>query len=59
MLILADDRDVDRPQRMMFDSPHLVSIINKCFVGPTVNLGDLIGSKFQRGSGRRTRSHQS
>ena len=47
LLVLTNNRDVDRSHAVVFDSPHIVAIIDNGFLNVAVGLGDLIGGKFE------------
>src|SRR5207249_8818039 len=57
LLVLAHDTHVDRPQRMVFDAPHRIAVIDVRFVRSAIDLRHLIGSKLQR-PGRQTDKRQ-
>lgn len=48
LLVFPDDADVDGAHRVMLDPPHIVAVVDVGFLSPAVDLGDLVGRKFQR-----------
>ena len=48
LFVLSHDADIDGPHRMVLDPPHIVPVVDVGFLGAAIDLGHLIGRKFQR-----------